>query len=50
MNFNFHHTGAAMEVNISHRTRQEILTTSNLAQPNLFNDALTELIQLMRMV
>ncbi|KAM5568050.1 regulator of G-protein signaling 1 [Rosa sericea] len=41
--------GAAMEVNISHRTRQEILTTSNLAQPNLFNDALTELTHLMKM-
>ncbi|KAM1303723.1 hypothetical protein ACFX13_021661 [Malus domestica] len=40
--------GAAMEVNISHRSRQAILTTSNLAQPNLFNDALNELIQLMK--
>ncbi|CAL2231050.1 unnamed protein product [Prunus armeniaca] len=42
--------GATMEVNISHRSRQAILTTSNLAQPNLFNDALNELIQLMKMV
>ncbi|XP_021818478.1 regulator of G-protein signaling 1 isoform X2 [Prunus avium] len=41
--------GATMEVNISHRSRQAILTTSNLAQPNLFNDALNELIQLMKM-
>ncbi|KAB2609859.1 regulator of G-protein signaling 1 [Pyrus ussuriensis x Pyrus communis] len=40
--------GAAMEVNISHRSRQAILTTSNLAQPNLFHDALNELIQLMK--
>lgn len=41
--------GAAMEVNISHRTRQEILTTTDLAHPNLFNNALNELIQLMKM-
>lgn len=38
-----------MEVNISHRCRQEILTTSNLADPNLFNNALNELIQLIKM-
>lgn len=50
MSFNFHDTGAAMEVNISHQSRQAVLTTSNLAQPNLFNDALNELIQLMKMV
>lgn len=39
-----------MEVNISHRSRQEILTTSNLAYPDLFNNALNELIQLMKTV
>ena len=39
-----------MEVNISHRCRQEILTTSDLADPNLFNNALNELIQLIKMV
>lgn len=43
-------TGAAMEVNISHRTQQEILTTTNLAHPDLFNNALNELIQLMKTV
>lgn len=43
-------TGATMEVNISHRCRQEILTTSNLADPKLFNNALNELIQLIKMV
>ncbi|KAH9772848.1 Regulator of G-protein signaling 1 [Citrus sinensis] len=41
--------GASMEVNISHRTRQEILTTSNLAHPNLFNNAINELMQLVKM-
>lgn len=44
------HTGATMEVNISHRSRQEILTTSNLADPDLFRNALNELIQLMKTV
>lgn len=46
----FHRTGATTEVNISHRSRQEILTTSNLACPDLFNNALNELIQLMKTV
>lgn len=41
--------GASMEVNISHRTRQEILTTSNLAHPDLFNNAINELMQLVKM-
>ncbi|KAI5679308.1 hypothetical protein M9H77_10258 [Catharanthus roseus] len=41
--------GATMEVNISHRCRQEILTTSDLAQPNLFKNAVNELLQLIRM-
>ncbi|XP_031270045.1 regulator of G-protein signaling 1 isoform X1 [Pistacia vera] len=40
--------GASMEVNISHRIRQEILTTANLAHPDLFNNAVNELIQLMK--
>jgi hypothetical protein len=39
-----------MEVNISHRRRQEILTTTDLAHPDLFNNALNELLQLMKMV
>lgn len=39
-----------MEVNISHRCRQEILTTADLAHPDLFNNALNELLQLMKMV
>lgn len=41
--------GAAMEVNISHRSRQGILTTTDLAHPDLFNNALNELMQLMKM-
>lgn len=41
--------GATMEVNISHRTRQEILTTADLAHPDLFRHALNELVQLMKM-
>ncbi|XP_020968724.1 regulator of G-protein signaling 1 isoform X2 [Arachis ipaensis] len=40
--------GAAMEVNISHRSRQEILTTSNLARADLFSNALNEIMQLMK--
>ncbi|XP_061370001.1 regulator of G-protein signaling 1 [Gastrolobium bilobum] len=40
--------GAAMEVNISHRSRQEILSTSNLARPDLFHNALNEIMQLMK--
>jgi hypothetical protein len=39
-----------MEVNISHRSRQEILTTADLSHPNLFNNALNEVMQLMKMV
>lgn len=42
--------GATMEVNISHRNRQEILTTPDLADPDLFNNALNELLHLMKMV
>ncbi|GFP88332.1 regulator of G-protein signaling 1 [Phtheirospermum japonicum] len=41
--------GATMEVNISHRCRQEILSTLDLAHPNLFKNSLNELIQLMKM-
>ncbi|XWS34665.1 hypothetical protein CRYUN_Cryun21dG0057100 [Craigia yunnanensis] len=41
--------GAVMEVNISHRVRQEILTTSDLTHPDLFTNALNELMQLMKM-
>ncbi|KAK8657377.1 hypothetical protein V6N13_035618 [Hibiscus sabdariffa] len=41
--------GAAMEVNISHRIRQEILTTTDLTHPDLFTNALNELIQLVKM-
>jgi len=48
LEYNF--TGAAMEVNISHRSKQEILSTSNLARLDLFQNALNEIIQLMRTV
>ncbi|KAL6566543.1 G-protein signaling regulator protein [Orobanche gracilis] len=41
--------GAAMEVNISHRCRQEILSTLDLAHPDLFKNAVNELMQLMKM-
>ncbi|CAN1838538.1 Regulator of G-protein signaling 1 [Linum perenne] len=40
--------GAPLEVNISHRTQQEILTTTDLAHPELFANALNELMQLMK--
>ncbi|XP_010250906.1 PREDICTED: regulator of G-protein signaling 1-like [Nelumbo nucifera] len=40
--------GGAMEVNISHRSRQEILGTLDLAHPDLFNNAVNELLQLMK--
>ncbi|KAG4170433.1 hypothetical protein ERO13_A12G146600v2 [Gossypium hirsutum] len=41
--------GAAMEVNISHRIRQEILATTDLTHPDLFTNTLHELTQLMKM-
>ncbi|XP_073306212.1 regulator of G-protein signaling 1-like isoform X1 [Primulina huaijiensis] len=41
--------GSPMEVNISHRSRQEILNTPDLANPNLFDSALNELMHLMKM-
>ncbi|KAK2972196.1 hypothetical protein RJ640_030741 [Escallonia rubra] len=40
--------GATMEVNISHRSRQEILSTLDLAHPDLFKNALNELMRLMK--
>ncbi|MQM20830.1 hypothetical protein Taro_053858 [Colocasia esculenta] len=40
--------GSEMEVNISHRTHQQILDTQDLADPDLFNHALIELVQLMK--
>ena len=39
-----------MEVNVSHRTRQEILTTQDLTHPDLFKNALNEVMQLIKMV
>lgn len=42
-------TGARMEVNISHRCRQEILSSPDLAHPDLFKSAINELMQLMKM-
>ncbi|KZV14971.1 regulator of G-protein signaling 1-like [Dorcoceras hygrometricum] len=41
--------GSTMEVNISHRCRQEILNTPDLTNPNLFKSALNELMRLMKM-
>ncbi|VFQ87668.1 unnamed protein product [Cuscuta campestris] len=41
--------GAPMEVNISHHCRQGILTTTNLAHPQLFQNALGELMHLMKL-
>jgi hypothetical protein len=43
-------TGAAMEINISHRSRQEILSTSNLARADLFHNPLNEIVQYMKTV
>ncbi|KAI3970352.1 hypothetical protein MKX01_023999 [Papaver californicum] len=40
--------GATTEVNISHRTRQGILDTLDLAHPGLFSNALNELMHLMK--
>ncbi|XP_042496008.1 regulator of G-protein signaling 1-like isoform X2 [Macadamia integrifolia] len=42
-------SGVAMEVNISHRTKKEILGTSDLAHPDLFSGAINEVVQLMKM-
>lgn len=39
-----------MEVNLSHKTRQEILTTQDLTHPDLFKNALNEVMQLIKMV
>lgn len=41
--------GATMEINISYRSRQEILSTPDLTRPDLFKTALNELVQLMKM-
>ncbi|XP_060214085.1 regulator of G-protein signaling 1 isoform X2 [Lycium barbarum] len=41
--------GAPMEVNISHRIRQEILSTNDLSHTDLFKNALGELMQLMKL-
>ncbi|XP_004502347.1 regulator of G-protein signaling 1 isoform X2 [Cicer arietinum] len=41
--------GAAMEINISYRSKQEILSTSDLARADLFHNALNEIVQLMKM-
>ncbi|KAG6398746.1 hypothetical protein SASPL_140215 [Salvia splendens] len=38
--------GATMKVNISHRCRQEILSTPDLAHPDLFKNALIELMKM----
>lgn len=43
-------SGAPMEVNISHRTRQQILNSADLAHPNLFKIAIYELLQLIKTV
>ncbi|KAF8399837.1 hypothetical protein HHK36_015733 [Tetracentron sinense] len=40
--------GATMELNISHRSRQEILSTLDLAHPDLFNNVINEVMQLMK--
>ncbi|KAL9246549.1 hypothetical protein vseg_020067 [Gypsophila vaccaria] len=40
--------GAPMEVNISHRCREQILNTLDLAHPNLFKSAVIELLHLMK--
>ncbi|KAK9675475.1 hypothetical protein RND81_11G009400 [Saponaria officinalis] len=40
--------GAPMEVNISHRCREQILNTLDLAHPDLFKTALIELLHLMK--
>ncbi|XP_074274350.1 regulator of G-protein signaling 1 [Silene latifolia] len=40
--------GAPMEVNISHRCREQILNTIDLSHPNLFKSAVIELLHLMR--
>ncbi|XP_062197595.1 regulator of G-protein signaling 1 isoform X3 [Phragmites australis] len=42
-------TGAEMEINISHRTHQEILGTSDLTHPNLFDNAVAEILQLIKL-
>ncbi|BAB01074.1 unnamed protein product [Arabidopsis thaliana] len=41
--------GAEMELNLSHKTRQEILTTQDLTHTDLFKNALNEVMQLIKM-
>ncbi|CAN7091829.1 unnamed protein product [Brassica rapa subsp. narinosa] len=41
--------GAEMEVNVSHKTRQDILTTQDLTHLDLFKNALNEVMQLIKM-
>ncbi|KAJ4877926.1 Regulator of G-protein signaling 1 [Raphanus sativus] len=41
--------GAEMEVNVSHKTRQEILTTQDLTHTDLFKNALNEVMHLIKM-
>jgi hypothetical protein len=38
-----------MELNLSHKTRQEILTTQDLTHTDLFKNALNEVMQLIKM-
>ena len=47
---NYKISGAPMEVNISHRTRQQILNSADLAHRNLFKTAIYELLQLIKTV
>lgn len=47
---NSSNAGAEMEVNLSHKTRQEILTTQDLTHSDLFKNALNEVMQLIKMV
>ncbi|OEL27389.1 Regulator of G-protein signaling 1, partial [Dichanthelium oligosanthes] len=42
-------TGAEMEISVSHRTRQEILGTPGLTHLNLFDSAVDEILQLIKM-
>ncbi|XP_062182064.1 regulator of G-protein signaling 1-like [Phragmites australis] len=41
--------GAEMEINISHRTRQQILDTPDLTHPNLFDNSVGVIMQLIKM-
>eukprot|EP01018_Ginkgo_biloba_P023202 Gb_26781 [translate_table: standard] len=41
--------GSPLEINISHQMRQEILSTTDLAHPDLFTHAVNEIVLIMRM-